>query len=99
MQMKGTQGACRGQYLNVAVVETDMECLAQCKSDPNCKFYNFKETFGVNQTTDPFCILLKDCPSISQDYCAECSYGNRNGMTYEEGMILKVYLTHQLPTE
>ena len=53
------QGICEGPLLHIDSAESLNDCLALCKNEPECNWYNFDEDFNA-------CLLNKDCTNFDE---------------------------------
>ena len=64
------QGQCQGNLIQTKPVETQEECLDQCKSTKGCKWFTF------SNDPEPFCLLFRDCPNLDET-CSGCISGEQ----------------------
>ena len=64
------KGKCQGHVLHYDKVQNVSSCLSECKSNPNCKWSTFDQTFH-------FCTQLSTCTDFKVTKCSSCITSSR----------------------
>ena len=79
-------GLCSGVLVDYGVVSSENDCLNECKLNPSCQFYAYREDDGT-------CALLEDCLEITD--CQTCHSGQKDCKLSSNGKEL-YYLDYLL---